>query len=49
MAIKHAICQVGSQPSPLPTETLLNEPQLEDMSVSAPQILSNEWMLIGQP
>jgi hypothetical protein len=48
MPIKHAIWKVGSQPSPLTTTTLLNEQQLEDMIVSAPQILSGEWMLIGR-
>jgi hypothetical protein len=48
MAIKHAIWKVGSQPSALSSATLVNEQQLEDMIVSAPQILSNEWMLIGR-
>ena len=48
MPIKHAIWKVGSQPSPLSTTKLLNEQQLEDMIVAAPQILSSEWMLIGR-
>ncbi len=48
MSIKHAIWKVGAQPSPLSTTTLLHEQQLEDMIVSAPQILSGEWMLIGR-
>jgi len=48
MPIKHAIWKVGFQPSPLSTTTLLNEQQLENMIVSAPQILSGEWMLIGR-
>ena len=48
MPIKHAIWKVASQPSPLTSTTLLNEQQLEDMIVSAPQILSGEWMLIGR-
>lgn len=48
MPIKHAIWKVGSQPSPLSKTTLLSEQQLEDMIVTAPQILSGEWMLIGQ-
>ncbi len=48
MPIKHAIWKVGSQPSPLSTGTLVNEQQLENMIVSAPQILSGEWMLIGR-
>lgn len=48
MPIKHAIWRVGTQPSALSTITLVNEQQLEDMIVSAPQILSSEWMLIGR-
>jgi len=48
MPIKHAIWKVGSQPSPLSTTTLLSEQQLEDMIIAAPQILSNEWMMIGR-
>lgn len=48
MPIKHAIWKVAAQPSPLSTTTLLNEQQLEDMIVSAPQIISSEWMLIGR-
>lgn len=48
MPIKHAIWKVGSQPSPLSTGSLVNEQQLEDMIVAAPQILSGEWMLIGR-
>lgn len=48
MPIRHAIWKVEAQPSPLSTASLLNEQQLEDMIVSAPQILSSEWMLIGR-
>jgi len=48
MPIKHAIWKVGSQPQPLGAATLANEQQLEDMIVTAPQILSGEWMLIGR-
>lgn len=48
MPIKHAIWKVATQPTPLATATLLNEQQLEDMIVAAPQILSSEWMLIGR-
>jgi hypothetical protein len=48
MPIQHAIWKVGSQPSSLTTTTLLNEQLLEDMIVSAPCILSREWMLIGR-
>ncbi len=48
MPIKHAIWKVAPQPTPLPTTTLLNEQQLEDMIVTAPAILSGEWLLIGR-
>lgn len=48
MPIKHAIWKVGSKPIPLPTSTLLNEQQLEEMILAAPEILSSEWMLIGR-
>lgn len=48
MPIKHAIWKIASKPIPLPTSTLLNEQQLEDMILAAPEILSSEWMLIGR-
>jgi len=48
MPVKHAIWKVGSKPIPLSTSTLLNEQQLEDMILAAPEILSSEWMLIGR-
>jgi hypothetical protein len=48
MPIKHAIWKVGSPPSPLSPSTLLNEQQLEEMVLAAPEILSGEWMLIGR-
>jgi hypothetical protein len=48
MPIKHAIWKVGSKPSPLSTSKLLNEQQLEDMILAAPEILSGEWLLIGR-
>ena len=48
MPIKHAIWKIGSKPTPLPTSTLLNEQQLEEMILVAPEILSSEWMVIGR-
>jgi len=48
MPINHAIWKVAAQPTLLAPATLLNEQQLEDMIVAAPQILSSEWMLIGR-
>lgn len=48
MPIRHAIWTVGSQPIELRDATLPSEQMLEAMIVSAPRILSDEWMLIGQ-
>ncbi len=48
MQIKHAIWKVGTNPTLLPVSCLLSEQQLEDMIVAKPEILSNEWMLIGR-
>ena len=48
MPIKHAIWKVGSKPSPLSASALLNEQQLEELILAAPEILSGEWMLIGR-
>jgi hypothetical protein len=47
MTMKHAIWKVGAQPLPL-HPTLISEQQLEEMIVRSPEILSGEWMLIGQ-
>lgn len=48
MPIHHAIWKVGNTPVPLPTAILANEQLLEEMIVAQPQILSSQWMLIGQ-
>ena len=48
MTIRHAIWKVSSKPEPLQPALLVNEQQLEDMIVAAPQILSDQWMLIGR-
>lgn len=48
MPIKHAIWKVGAQPAPLAPVVLENEQRLEEMIVASPQILSNQWMLIGR-
>ncbi|HEY5282305.1 MAG TPA: hypothetical protein VIM14_05895 [Polyangia bacterium] len=47
MPIKHAIWTIGDTPTPLTSERLLSEQQLEDMIVADPTILSPDWMLIG--
>ncbi len=48
MPVKHEIWKVGDQPAPLASTVLDSEQQLEEMIVRSSQILSNEWMLIGQ-
>lgn len=48
MAIRQAIWKVGPKPSPLQTAYLSSERLLEDMIVSAPAILDDQWMLIGR-
>lgn len=48
MPIRNAIWTVGSAPQPLTEGRLPSERMLEDMIVSAPRILSDEWMLIGR-
>lgn len=48
MTIRHAIWKVGTEPKSLSPATLASEQQLEDMIVAAPEILSDEWMLIGR-
>lgn len=39
---------MAAQPEEVPRGTLATEQQLEEMIVSAPRILSDEWMLIGR-
>ncbi|WP_198398893.1 PDDEXK family nuclease [Burkholderia pseudomallei] len=48
MTIRSALWKVGSQPEPLHESTLESEKLLEDMIVAAPNLLSDEWMLIGR-
>ena len=48
MTIRHAIWTIGASPTPLAVATLTNEQLLEDMIVARPEILSDEWMLIGR-
>lgn len=48
MTMRHAIWKVGDKPEPLAASTLASEQQLEDMIVAAPEMLSDEWMLIGK-
>jgi hypothetical protein len=48
MPINHAIWKVGSPPQRLQEGSLATEQMLEDMIVSDPRILSDDWMLIGR-
>jgi hypothetical protein len=48
MPISHAIWKVGSPPPRLQDDSLATEKILEDMIVSDPRILSDDWMLIGR-
>jgi RecB family endonuclease NucS len=46
--IQTALWTVGDKPQELRIATLSSEKLLEEMIVSAPRILSEEWMLIGR-
>ncbi len=48
MPIHHAIWTVGTNPEPLNLSKLATEKELEDMITARPEILSDEWMLIGR-
>ena len=48
MPIRTALWKVGSQPQQLIESSLSSEMLLEDMIVAQPQMLSDEWMLIGR-
>jgi len=48
MPIRTTLWKVGPQPQPLAESSLAKEQLLEDMIVTAPRMLSDEWMLIGR-
>jgi hypothetical protein len=48
MPIRHAIWKVGEKPEALAESSLGSEDLLERMILAAPQMLSDEWMFIGQ-
>src|SRR6516164_4704562 len=48
MPIRHAIWKVREKPEALAESSLANELLLERMILAAPQMLSDEWMFIGQ-
>jgi len=48
MPVKHAIWTIGKLPAALLPSKLSDEDLLEEMIVNSPEILSTQWMLIGQ-
>lgn len=48
MPIRHSIWRVGQSPVRLGESMLNSEKLLEDMIVAAPEILSDQWMIIGR-
>ena len=48
MPIKTTLWMVGEEPQMLKESQLAKERQLEDMIVQKPELLSDEWMLIGR-
>lgn len=48
MPLQHALWTISGNPLAVPTSSLSSERELEEMIISAPRILSDEWMLIGQ-
>jgi hypothetical protein len=48
VTLRHAIWTVGAKPELLAPGALPSEQLLEEMIVAAPQVLSDEWMLIGR-
>ena len=48
MPIQHRLWTVEKQPSQVTQTRLVDEQELEDMIVAAPEILSDQWMLVGR-
>ena len=48
MPVKHRLWTVGQKPTQVAPTTLAGEEALEDIIVAAPEILSDQWMLIGR-
>lgn len=48
MPIHHSIWRVGQPPVRLNESTLASEKLLEEMIVAAPDVLSDQWMIIGR-
>ena len=48
MPVGQRIWRIGQPPQRLRESTLASEKSLEEMIVAAPEIVSDEWMIIGQ-
>ena len=48
MQLNQRIWRVGQLPERLPEARLASERQLEEMIVAKPEIVSDQWMIIGQ-
>ena len=48
MTVKHSLWKVGAAPVQLPPSSLPSEQMLEEMIVAAPNLLHDQWMLIGR-
>jgi hypothetical protein len=48
MLVSQRIWRVGQSPERLPEGRLASERQLEEMIVAKPEIVSDQWMIIGQ-
>lgn len=48
MSVSQHIWQVGQPPRRLPESRLASEQELEEMIVARPEIVSDEWMVIGR-
>ena len=48
MPYKHQLWTVNDHPTPVDSSSLQEEKVLEDMIVAAPEILSDQWMLVGR-
>jgi len=48
MPVGQRIWRIAQPPQRLPQSTLASERSLEEMIVAAPEIVSDEWMIIGQ-
>lgn len=48
MSVSQRIWQVGQSPQRLPESRLASEQELEEMIVAKPEIVSDQWMMVGR-